>query len=191
MGIQARHVVRLSALVALIAVLSLSGCCGSQYAYNKCTPRSPWQSPTINSMRSLLVLNRDELRIVLVDGHEMCPTYVSDTGEREYHLTAGEHTITAVFRYQVDPLADVAGQPLTLAHTFEAGHVYVATYREHIGDVPEYELGVAEVTNTVIDSPDLYWSLEFLDLDDPGNLEVEVEQARAYNAWVIGVSTSL
>lgn len=190
MGIQARHAVRVSLLFASIAVLSVSGCCSDQ-AYNQCTPRSPWQSPTINSMRSLLLVNREELRIVYVDGHEMCPTRVSDTGVREYLLLPGEHTITAVFRYQVNPLADVAGQPLTLAYTFENGHVYVASYQEHIGEVPELEIGVAGVTSTVIGSPELYWSLSVLDVDDPLNVEPEVEQAREYNDWIIGVSASL
>lgn len=190
MGMQARHALRVSLLISSIAVLFFSGCCSDQ-GYNKCTPRSSWQSPTINTMRSLLLVNREELRIVLVDGCEMCPTHVSDTGVREYLLTPGEHTITAVFRYQVDPLADVAGQPLTLAHTYEAGHVYVASYQEHIGEAPELEIGVAEVTSMVIDSPELYWSLDVLDVDDPVNVEPEVEQAREYNAWIMGVSASL
>ena len=190
MGMQARRAIRWSLLISSIAVLSFSGCCSDQ-GYNQCTPRSQWQSPTINTMRSLLLVNREELRIVLVDGCEMCPTHISDTDVREYLLTPGEHTITAVFRYRVNPLADVAGQPLTLAHTFEAGHVYVASYQEHIGKVPELEIGVAEVTNTVIDAPDLYWSLDVLDVDNPLNVESEVEQARGYNAWIGDASASL
>jgi hypothetical protein len=67
----------------------------------------------------------------------------------------------------------------------------VLVYREHEGDVPELEAGVAEATSEVIGAPPLYWSLEVLDMADPGNIEPEVEQARAYNAWVTGVSANL
>src|SRR4030042_5205510 len=114
MGMQAHRLVRLSRLIALVAVLSLSGCCSDKYVRDKCTPRSPWQSPTIHTMRSLLLINTAELRVVLVDGCEVCPTFVGDSGVREYHFVAGEHSVTAVFRYEVDPLADAAGAPRAL-----------------------------------------------------------------------------
>lgn len=191
MGIRARRVVKLSLSIALLAVCALSGCCSTKYARDKCTPRSPWQSPTIHSMRSLLLLNTEELRVVLVDGCEVCPTFVSDSGVREYHFIAGEHTIAAVFRYEVDPLTDVSGQPVMLTHEFLPGHTYVAVYREHEGEVPELEIGVAEVASGVIGSPPLYWSLEIVDVAEAGRIEPEVEQARAYNAWVIGFSANL
>ncbi len=191
MGVQARHLVRLSLLVPLVALSFQSGCCSNKYAQDKCTPRSPWQSPTIHSMRSLLLVNADELRIVLVDGREVCPTFVADSGVREYHFLAGEHTITAVFRYEENLLADVRGLPLTLTHDFRPGHAYVAVYREHEGDVPELEPGVAVAASGVIGDPPLYWSLAILDVADPGNIEPEVEQARGYNSWVTGVSANL
>ncbi|MBN1458744.1 MAG: hypothetical protein JXA57_04355 [Armatimonadetes bacterium] len=191
MGVQARHVVRLFLLIPLVVLSSLAGCCSNKYAHDKCVPRSPWQSPTVNSMRSLLLVNTEELRIVLVDGSEVCPTFVADSGVREYHFVAGEHSITAVFRYQDSLFADVAGQPLTLTHDFLPGHAYVLVYREHEGDVPELEAGVAEVSSEVIGSPALYWSLDILDAADAGNIEPEVEQARSYNAWVTGISANL
>lgn len=190
MGIRARHAVKLSLLIASIAVLSVSGCCRERYAYD-CTPRSPWQSPSINTFRSLLLVNREELRVVLVDGCQVEPTFVAENGMREYHLSPGFHSVTMVFRYELDIVTSVAGQPLTLEHEFQPGGVYVAVYREHVGEVPELEIGVASVASAVIDSPPLYWSLTFLDVDNPAYMEPEVEQARAYNAWVIGVSASL
>ncbi len=190
MGTQARLLLKLSLLIGGVALLPLAGGCGSKHLVNKCTPRSPWQSPTIHSMRSLLLINADELRVVLVDGCEVEPTFVADSGVREYHLMPGPHTITAVFRYEVSLLADVKGLPLTLTHDFLPGHAYVAVYREHVGRVPEYEVGVAEADSTVIDSPPLFWSLDILDLADEQNIEPEVEQARGYNAWIMGVTAS-
>ncbi len=188
MGVQTRHVVRVSLLIPLIA--ALSGC-SNRYTHDKCTPRSPWQSPTINTMRSLLLVNTEELRIVLADGRPVCRTFVADSGVCEYHLIAGEHSITAVFRYADGLMADVKGKPLTLSYDFLPGHSYVAVYREHEGELPELEIGVAEVVSEVIGAPPLYWSLDILDLADAGNIEPEVEQARAYHAWINGVSASL
>lgn len=188
---QTRHALKVSLLIPWVALSSLSCCCSDRYAMDKCTPRSPWQSPTIHSMRSLLLVNTEELRVVLVDGREVCPTFVADSGVREYHLRAGEHSITAVFRYEADPLADVKGRPLTLTHDFRPGHAYVAVYREHVGDVPQQEPGVAEVASGVIGAPPLYWSLDIIDVADPDSFEPEVTQARAYNAWVTGVSANL
>ena len=74
MGTQARLLLKLSLLIGGVALLPLAGGCGSKRLVNKCTPRSPWQSPTIHSMRSLLLINADELRVVLVDGCEGAPT---------------------------------------------------------------------------------------------------------------------
>jgi hypothetical protein len=177
-------------LVALVAAFSLAGCC-KKCTDDVCTPRSPWQSPTIHATRSLLLVNTEELRIVLLDGEKAYPTCVAEGGVREYHLVPGEHGMTAVFRYADSPLADVVGLPLRQAHDFLPGHVYVAVYREHVGDKPESETGVAEVATTVIDSPDLYWSLEILDLANAQNVELEVEEARSYSAWVTGTSANL
>ncbi|MBN1359377.1 MAG: hypothetical protein JW993_02245 [Sedimentisphaerales bacterium] len=191
MGIQARHVVRVSLLIVLTGGVFLSGGCGPKYARDKCLPRGPWQSPTIHSMRSLLLINSDELRVVYVDGEPVEPTFVAENGFREYHLLAGAHTVTAVFRYDVDIVTGVSGQYLTLEREFLPGHAYVAVYREHEGEAPEPEYGVATVTSFVIGSPPLHWSLEFIDVDDVSRIEPEVEQARAYNAWVIGITADL
>ncbi len=190
MGVRVRHLVKSSLLIVLVLMLSLAGCC-TKCTGDKCTPRSPWQSPTIHAMRSLLLVNTEELRIVLLDGGEAYPTCVAESGVREYHLVPGEHGMTVVFRYADSPLADVTGLPLTLTHEFLPGHEYVAVYREHEGDTPESEAGVAEVATTVIDSPDLYWSLEILDVADAWNAEPEVEAARAYSAWITGTSANL
>lgn len=190
MGVQARHVVKLSPLVVLVSVLSLAGCC-TKCTGDKCTPRSPWQSPTIHATRSLLLVNTQELRFVLLDGDQANPTCVAESGVREYHLVPGEHSVTAVFRYADSLLADVTGLPLTLTHEFVPGHVYVAVYREHESDDAEPEAAVAEVASSAIGAPPLYWSLEILDVADAWNSEPEVEEARAYSAWVIGTQASL
>jgi hypothetical protein len=189
MGAQSRHLVMPFLLVALVLTLSLAGCC-RMCTDDICTPRSPWQSPTIHASRSLLLVNTEELRIVLLDGAEAHPTCVAESGAREYHLVPGEHSMTAVFRYRDSLLADVTGLPLTLMHDFRPGHEYVAVYREHEGDMPEADAGLAEVASTVIGSPNLYWSLEILDVADEGNSEPEVEEARAYSAWVSGASAN-
>lgn len=191
MGGRTRHALKLSLLIPWIALSSLSCYCSDRYAMDKCTPRSPWQSPTIHSMRSLLLVNTEELRIVRIEGREVCPTFVADSGVREYHLRAGEHSITAVFRYEAGLLADVKGRPLTVTHDFRPGHAYVAVYREHVGDVPVAEPGVALAVSGVRGAPPLYWSLDIVDIADPGRFEPEVEQARAYNTWVTGANANL
>jgi hypothetical protein len=190
MGVQARQLVKLSLLIVSIPMLSLAGCC-RECTGDKCTPRSPWQSPTIHATRSLLLVNTQELRIVLLDGDQADPTCVAENGVREYHLVPGEHSVTAVFRYADGLLADVTGLPLTLTYEFVPGHVYVAVYREHEGETPALEAAVAEVASSAIGSPRLYWSLEILDVADAWNSEPEVEDARAYSAWVTGASASL
>lgn len=178
----------LSLGAALLIPLTLTGCC-RKCTDARCTPRSPWQSPTIQAMRSLLLVNRAELRILRIDGRKAQPTCVGDDGVREYHLRPGEHTFTAVFRYAAPPgeglLADVQGLPLTRTHAFLAGHEYIGYYDEHLGPKPELEPDVGDVATNVLDPQEMYWSLEIVDLVEAGNdLGPEVADARAYSAWV-------
>ena len=189
MCVRARRLVRPFVPVALLFLSFLAGCRCTDCAGAKCVPRSPWQSPTIQVTRSLLLVNRDELRILYIDGHDASPTCVSVQGVQEYHLLPGWHTLTAVFRYAAPPsegvLADVHGRPLTLEHEFLAGHEYVAVYREHAGPTPEARFGVADVATNVLNPPQLYWTLEIVDVADASvSFEPEVADAQAYLSWV-------
>ncbi len=190
MGVQTRLVVNSFLLFSLVSALFLVGCsCGNNCEGAKCVPRSPWQSPTIQVTRSLLLVNRAELRILYIDGHDAYPTCVSDQGVEEYHLLPGRHTLVAVFRYSAPPsegvLADVHGEPLRMEQEFLAQHEYVAVYREHEGTPPAGELYAAEVATNVLNPPELYWTLDIADIADAGpNPEPEVADAQAYLSWV-------
>lgn len=190
MGVRTRRVVNSFLLLALLCAVFPSGCrCGDDCEGARCVPRSPWQSPTIQVTRSLLLVNRSELRIMYIDGQEACPTCVSVAGVEEYHFLPGWHTVTAVFRYSLPPsegvLADVHGEPLTLEHEFLAGHEYVAVYREHEGTAPEGAFGVAPAATNEFDPPQLYWTLEIVDVAEPGYAgEPEIVDAQSYLDWV-------
>ncbi|MDY0355028.1 MAG: hypothetical protein RBR19_04055 [Sedimentisphaerales bacterium] len=190
MCVQARRPIKPFLLIVLLLVAcGTVGCRCSDCEGARCVPRSPWQSPTIQVTRSLLLVNRDELRILYIDGHDASPTCVSVQGVQEYHLLPGWHTLTAVFRYPAPPsegvLADVNGQPLTLEHEFLAGHEYVAVYREHEGPTPQAEFGVADAATNVLNPPQLYWTLDAVDVADASmSLEPEVADAQSYLSWV-------
>ncbi len=190
MCVQAHRPVRPFLLIVLLLVAcGAVGCRCTDCEGAKCVPRSPWQSPTIQATRSLLLVNRAELRIVHIDGKGADPTCVSEQGLEEYHLLPGRHTLTAVFRYAAPPsegvLADVHGRPLTLEHEFLAGHEYVAVYREHEGPTPEARFGVADVATNVLNPPQLYWTLEIVDVADASmSFEPEVADAQSYLSWV-------
>lgn len=189
MGVRARRWVEFSTVVAMLAASLLAGCRCADCPVARCTPRGPWQSPTIQSTRSLLLVNRAELRIVYIDGQHAEPTCVSADAVEEYHLLPGRHTLTAVFRYAAPPsegvLADVHGQPLTIRHEFLAGHEYVAVYREHAGPAPKAQFGVATVATNIRNQPQLYWTLDIVDVAEASaSLEPEVADARAYLSWV-------
>lgn len=190
MCVPSRHFVNSLLFSALLAVSLLIGCrSGEPCEGAKCTPRSPWESPTIQVTRSLLLVNREELRIISIDGHQPYPTCVSEVGVEEYHLLPGWHTITAAFRYSVPEggvLADVHGEPLTVEHEFLAEHEYVAVYREYEGTAPEGVLGVAPAATNALNGPeDLYWTLDIIDVGEPQlTVEAEVTEARSYLAWV-------
>lgn len=190
MCVQTRHLIKPFLISALLAVSLLIGCRSADPCEGaKCMPRSPWQSPTIQVTRSLLLVNRDELRIVSIDGREPYPTCVSVAGVEEYHFLPGWHTITAVFRYSVPPsegvLADVHGRPLTVEHEFLAEHEYVAVYREHEGTAPEGVMGVAPAATNMLNPPELYWTLDIVDVAYTGPVsEPEVAEAQSYLAWV-------
>jgi len=186
MSLRDNHFFVLTLCLSLSFVLA--GCCHN-CGGDDCTPRSAWQSPTIQATRSLLLVNRDELRIILIHGKKVHPTCVSWDGVREYYLLPGEHTVTAVYRYtsprEEGLMAGMHGKDATRELTFEAGQVYVAYYREHPGPVPEGDPSAAYVETNVINPPELYWSLEIDDVAVAGG-EPEVEDAQAYLVWVYG-----
>jgi len=186
MSLRASHFFVLS--LCILSSFALVGCCHN-CGGDSCTPRSAWQSPTIQATRALLLVNREELRVILIDGKKARPTCVTQDGVREYYLVPGEHTVTAVYRYASPPeegfMAGMHGKDATRGMMFETGHVYVAYYREHPGPVPEDEPSVAYVETNVINPPELYWSLE-IDDTDVAEGEPEVEEAQAYLVWVYG-----
>jgi len=171
---------------ALLGVLATGGCCPR--CESRCTPRGPWQSPTVQATRALLVVNTAELRILQIDGRNVRPSCIGAGGVREYHIPAGLHTITATFRYAGrvggGVIGAVHGAPLTLQHQFVVGHEYVPIYREH--PVPKREAEhLAEAIAAVIATPERYWSLEIADLAQAGpDPEPEVREARQYCAYI-------
>ncbi|UCD53516.1 MAG: hypothetical protein JSW27_12850 [Phycisphaerales bacterium] len=164
---------RLFALTLCSVTLALGGCCSR--CGSRCTPQGPWQSPTIQATRALMVVNTEELRILRMDGRNIRPSCIGAGGVREYHIPAGTHAITASFRYAARVsgglIGAVSGVPVTQRHQFVAGHEYVPVYREHAR--PEKARG------------DRTWSLDVVDLAQARpNPEPEVREARRYCAAI-------
>lgn len=163
----------LFALSLCSVTLVLGGCCSR--CASRCTPQGPWESPTIQATRALMVVNTEELRILRVDGRNVHPSCIGAGGVREFHIPAGTHTITASFRYAARVsgglIGAVWGQPVTQRQQFAAGHEYVPVYREHV----QPEKGRGERT----------WSLDIVDLAQARpNPEPEVRAARRYCAVI-------
>jgi hypothetical protein len=176
---------RLSMLLLSVGLLVGAGCCPRCGSY--CAPQGPWQSPTFQATRALLVVNTDELRILRIDGRNVRPSCIGRGGVREYHLPAGTHEITATFRYAA-PVSggltgEVRGRPLTLQQQFLAGHEYVPVYREHARArrKPKYLLEAIGA----LARHDRYWSLDIVDLGVPELFPgPEVAEAREYCAII-------
>ena len=180
-------------LVALsLCALVLAGCSSRLKCVDECTPRGPWQSPTIQAFRSLLLINAPELDIEFLDAKKAKPSCIIREGVHEYYLQPGLHSIAARFNYATPPgegcLGEVEGGMLTTAHDFQAGHAYVALYREY--PYPKPEGNVGEVASNVRESDDkYYWTLEFVDLAEAAlRDEPEVIDALLYCDWVMGVA---
>lgn len=177
-------------VVGSFVTISASGC--SRHCSGRCTPNGPWQSPTIQATRALLLVNTPELRILRIDGHNVHPSCTGKAGVHEYFLQPGEHELTASFRYAAPVgaglIGEAYGRPLRMTHTFEIGHEYVAIYREHPYPVME-ATNLGEVLGGTVFTPyEGTWSMQIIDLaEDEANAEPEVQQARIYTA-LIGAS---
>ena len=128
-----------------------------------------WDSPTIKGTRALVVVPAGELKILRIDGRNVRPYQISPAhGQREYLIPAGEHTITASFRYAAPVtnglLGEVRGHPLRLKHFFHAGGEYAAIYRIHRYERPEPRWFLEVVATALFTPVDFYWSMEIVDL---------------------------
>jgi hypothetical protein len=195
MFLRANYFLVLSLCASLLFSFALAGCC-QECGGDRCTPRSLWQSPTVQVTHALLLVNQEDLRILRIDGKKAHPTCIGADGMREFHLHPGEHTFTAVFRHG-EPLSegllgDTHGRPLTDTYVLLAEHEYVALHREHPGLCPDNESGVADVATNVFNPPQLYWCLDIVDLAEAGvEGEPEVREAQAYSDWLKDWSEAL
>lgn len=187
MRVRVFHALGACLLVGSLIAISVSSC--SRPCAGPCTPRSLWQSPTMQATRSLLLVNTGDLRILRIDGRNARASCVGRAGVREYHLRPGEHELTASFRYAAPVgaglIGEAYGRPLELTHVFLPGHEYVAVYREH--PYPKVEAGtVAQaVAGTVLQPYEGTWSLWIVDLADAeADEELEVKQAQIYCALI-------
>ena len=176
--------------VSLLAFAG-GGCCPR--CSSECTPRGPWQSPTIQATRAFLVVNTEELRILCINGRNVRPSCIGDGGVREYHLPAGMHSVTAAFRYAAPVsgglIGSVWGVPVTIEKQFIVGHEYVPVYREHTHPEAECEYLLEAIASTI--SPRRSWSLDIVDLATvEHSTEPEVVEARRYCNTVHGLASS-
>jgi len=156
-----------SVLPVAFCVLSCLGC----RSESKCGDL--WDSPTIKGTRALVVVPAGELKILRIDGRNARPYQISQThGQREYLIPAGQHTITAVFRFAAPVtnglLGEVRGHPLRLKHFFHAGRQYAALYRIHPYERPEARWFLEAVAMTIFTPVDYWWSMDIVDLARAG-----------------------
>lgn len=191
MSVRAHRLVMLSLCCASLVAVAGSGCCPR--CGSECAPLSLWQSPTIQATRAFLVVNTPELKILRIDGRNVRPSCIGEGGVREYHLPAGTHAITAVFRY-ADRVGGgltgtVEGTPITVEQQFIAGHEYVPIYREHTRPQAEYKY-LADVIAAAV-RPKRSWSLHIVDLATTQySIEPEVQEARLYCNIIRGVAAT-
>lgn len=194
MSVRRRRLFTPYLVTVLLAALAVAGCRSGYSCASRCTPRGPWQSPSIQAVRALLLVNTQELEIQRLDRKRARPACTGRDDVREYHLSPGAHSVRATFCYDTPPseglLGEVQGLPLTVEHEFLAGHEYVAVYREH--PYPKPFEGVGEVASNVRESDErYYWTLEIVDLTEATlRTEPEVEEARLYCAWIKGLASA-
>lgn len=187
MRVRVFHAMDARVLVTSLVVISVSSC--SRPCAGPCTPQSPWQSPTMQATRSLLLVNTAELRILRIDGRNVRASCIGRGSVCEYHLRPGEHELTASFHYAAPVgaglIGEAYGRPLRLTHVFQPGHEYVAVYREHPYPKVEAATVAQAVAGTVLQPYEGTWSLQIVDLvDAQADAEPEVQQARIYSALI-------
>lgn len=187
MSVQRGRLAAMSLGATLLTALVLSGC--HSRCAGRCTPGGPWESPTIQATRALLLVNTPELNILRINGRNMAPSCVGADGVREYHLPPGTHSITASFRYQAPVSAGligaVEGKPLIRKHHFVAGREYVAVYHEHPTEKPQAENLVQSIALTLGPAQEGYWSLEIVDLAEiTADAGHQVQKARLYTSLI-------
>ncbi|MBN2132891.1 MAG: hypothetical protein JW741_25555 [Sedimentisphaerales bacterium] len=161
------RIVTSSVLPLALCLLSGLGC----RSESKCGDL--WDSPTIKGTRALVVIPAEELKILRVDGRNVRAYQITPPhGQREYLIPAGEHTITAVFRYATPVnnglLGEVRGHPLRIKHFFHAGREYAATYRIHRYERTEPRWFLEVVATALFTPVDYYWSMDIVDRAQAG-----------------------
>ena len=152
-----------------LTLLAVTGCHSQEADRNVASYAS--ESPTTRGTRALLLVPADEFKILQIDGKQAHRSRSDEIhGLRAYRVSAGEHTVTASFRYAAPVsgrlLGEVRGRPMKLNRVFRANHEYVALYRMHRYPKPEARWWLEEVLVAVFMPKDVYWSMEILDLGD-------------------------
>jgi len=187
MRVRALRVMSACLLIGSLIAISVSSC--SRPCGGPCTPQSPWQSPTMQATRSLLLVNTAELRILRIDGRNIRASCIGRGGVCEYHIRPGEHKLTASFHYAAPIgaglIGEAYGRPLKFTHVFLPGHEYVAIYREHPYSKVEAGTVAQAVAGTVLQPYEGTWSMRIVDLTDAeAEGEPEVQQAQIYSALI-------
>ena len=167
--------VRAYRLVALFLptvslALAGAGCCSQTHTHH--ASKSLWESPIIHETRALLVVPDEELHVLRIDDCKDVQASRQIKGQpREYFVCAGEHCVSASFRY-AEPMrggliGEVRGLPLTLRHRFVAGHKYAALYHQYVlAPGPEPRWLIEALAAEFVPPQREYWSLEIIDLTE-------------------------
>lgn len=168
MSAQTHPLCTLCRCVVLATSLAAAGCQSRQV--DVCS-REPWDSPGIRTTRALLVVPADELRVLEVDGRDVWGPQITGThGLRGYLIPAGEHVITASFRYAT-PVSggltgEIRGDGFKSKHDFQAGREYVALYRIHAHPRKRARWWLEYLVNDVFAPQRYYWTMEIVALDE-------------------------
>lgn len=179
------HRLRTLCLFLLPAVVLAAGC---QSRRAGICNEQPWESPTFRTSRALLVAPADELRVLEVDGRDVWGPQIAEThGLRGYLIPAGEHVITASFRYAA-PVSggltgEIRGDGFKIKHDFQAGREYVALYRIHAHPRKRARWWLEHLVNDVFAPQRYYWTMEIVALD---GIEAELAAACLHRPVAVG-----
>ena len=192
MSIRSNRCFTVCIVSAAILAAVQTGCCPR--CESQCTPKGLWQSPTIQSTRALLLIDMPELHILRIDGKNVSPSCIGESGIREYYLAPGPHTITASFRYQAPVgaglIGAVEGKPLTIEHPFDLGRAYVAIYHEYTYPKVEPENLVEAIALALAPTQEGYWTMNIVDLTDAiPDADSNIQRAQLYCSLLKGESS--